>query len=170
MFQHYRDMTAILGNTAEINFKNRCISKGLLVKDATRNENIYKHCDFWVSKNGTNYSIVDVKAKKSIRRGQEPSSSHVAIELVNGYNYKGWIYSDGYIAFENVDGKFYICSKADLLKYTLIKVNINDYIYDTNDISLNISYKLFRRKKYNKHEIITYITWDDVKKLTKEIL
>ena len=64
-----------VGLNAERLFANLAESKGYVVKSATKEENIFKHIDFFLSKlkegEGIKSTSVDVKARKKNERGDK---------------------------------------------------------------------------------------------------
>ena len=56
-----------MGNTAEAMFEPAAFARGFSITPATKEENIDKHIDFWITKSNKTYSV-DVKAAKRISR------------------------------------------------------------------------------------------------------
>lgn len=106
------------GTNAEKRFATMCMQRGLKIRSASREENMYHHYDFVVTvKDGTQQSV-DVKAMKSRRRWQKPDPTVIFVETkaVNGR--RGWLYGCAeYIAFEQPYG-FFMVPRKGLLECT----------------------------------------------------
>lgn len=123
-------------------------SLGRNVVESTKEENIFKHIDYYVD--GITY---DVKADKN---------SLIWVEMKNVNGKKGWLCSEVQkIAFE-IGNCFHIVDRAKLEK--LVRQEITDMnIYDKPDYK-----KMYSRK--NTKDLITYFKYDDIKNLVEEII
>lgn len=192
-----RDCSAgILGKRSEDRFMEKILSHGWYCEEASLDDNKYKHTDFYISINGKKWVSVDVKAKKKMFRGGVEQDSLIWIELVNGYNYNGWIFGDQkYIAFELDDG-FHLVSRKDVVEllydrfgddimksilnrtYKRSKINntpeIRFFCDDLGFVNMDeideLAYNVYRRKDYNEFEMMTFITKDDIISITKKVI
>ena len=65
---------------------------------------------------------VDIKDRKSIKRGLPKNDTYLWVELINGYGFKGWLYGKAdFIAFKQKDHWLFIWRK-DLVNLVAKKV------------------------------------------------
>ncbi len=112
------EATACMGTNAESRFRELCIDKGFLLRNATSYENRILHYDFIVKKTNATFSRVEVKAMKAARRGEPPNAEILYIETKNIIGEKGWVYgASDEIAFEQPWG-FLIVPRMALVAMT----------------------------------------------------
>lgn len=93
------------GKQGESNFITVAEKLGKAVRDGTPREDIDEHIDKRVEwdKDGE-WKTVDVKSRKSLKRGEEPQDEWILLEDRNVQGKKGWMHgSADYIAFEQLD-------------------------------------------------------------------
>ena len=139
-------------NTAELRFRDACLSRGFSVIKSDRSADIHEHWDFKI-----NNSLVDVKGLKRVSRHDNSYSTHLTwVEFVNVRGNKGWLQCCAdYIAFEQTN-YFLIVSRQDLLDYCNQYVS-NDFVSSSKDAY----YKKYSRK--NRQDIISLINLDKLK-------
>jgi hypothetical protein len=86
---------------AENTFKKIALSKGFVVKDATRNQQL-SHIDFFLEDKNKKIYTFDVKARKKVSRTDSSTEdSLIWVEFKNVMGANGWLYGAAdYIAFE----------------------------------------------------------------------
>lgn len=112
------EFTRKIGTKAEKQFEQILISMSLNFRPAKINEELKCHYDYVVT-NFLNYKSckIEVKATKSPKRGQKPDSSILYLEIKSVGGHPGWIYGKAdYIAFQ-IDEKFILFSRYDLVEY-----------------------------------------------------
>lgn len=143
-------------NTAELRFRDACISLGFNVLKSDRNSDMHEHWDFKV-----NSSFVDVKGLKRISRSNvEFSTDYTWVEFKNVRGQKGWLHgSANYIAFEQLD-HFLIVSRLDLLHYCQSSIS-KEFVKFSKDSY----YKLYSRA--GRKDVISLISLSQLKKHVK---
>lgn len=123
---------------------------------ASFNDNKYKHIDGEVqfyTKMVVTHMSVDVKDRKSIKRGEPKNDRYLWVELQNCYGYHGWLYGEAdFIAFKQADHWFVVWRK-DLVELVANKV-------EKEFVDYFPLYKL-KTRKGNK-DIITLIDREDI--------
>jgi hypothetical protein len=112
------NITRRMGTRAEQHFEYILMSNNLVFRPAKTNEEHKFHYDYVVA-NFLNCKLckIEVKATKAPRRGQAPDSSILYLEIKSVGGYPGWIYgSADYIAFQ-IDEKFILFCRYDLVEY-----------------------------------------------------
>ena len=126
-------------------------------KPATLNENKYDHIDgkitFTINEIETKMTV-DVKDRKSIKRGRDHNDKFLWVEILNCYGYKGWLYGKAdFIAFKQKD-HWLVVWRKDLV--TLVESKVKKVYNNTFPL-----YQL-KTRKGNK-DVITLIDRKDVK-------
>lgn len=100
---------------AEQTFKKIALTKGFLVKDATRNQQL-SHIDFLIEDKDKKIYTFDVKARKKVNRTDDSTEdSLVWVEFKNVAGADGWLYGAAdYIAFER-ESDFLIINRLNLV-------------------------------------------------------
>lgn len=100
---------------AEGTFKKIALSKGFLVKEATKRQQL-SHIDFFIEDKEKKVYTFDIKARKKISRSDSSTEdSLVWIEFKNVAGADGWLYgSADYIAFER-ESDFLIINRKNLV-------------------------------------------------------
>lgn len=153
------------GFRSELTFQKIALLKGFDIKEATRNENIYKHIDFHLKKENRIVTI-DVKGMKRISRSNiNKNNDMVWIELQNVSGNTGWLFGQqDLIAFEQEE--YYILVRREVLKnlvLSLLNKNPKNYINNKMvfvDTSYKALYSHYQRK--NRQDIITTIKTTDL--------
>lgn len=151
------------GNSAEEKFKNIAIRKGFNVKESSKNQNIFDHIDYFLTKNNKTASF-DVKAMKRTNRNGSINSNNIWIELTNVNGQNGWI--DGKqdcIAFEFEE--CFIVVKRKALK-DLVS-SLIDFSLDLVSRAYDAKYRLYQRP--NRLDKITFIEKNDLFKIDYRI-
>ena len=96
---------------------------------------------------------VDIKDRKSIRRGMDRNDTYLWVEIVNCYGYKGWLYGKAnFIAFKQKDHWLFVWRK-DLIDLVHKKVK-KEYV-DVFPL-----YKL--KNRTGSKDVITLIDRNDI--------
>jgi hypothetical protein len=100
---------------AENTFKKIALSKGFLVKDASKRQQL-SHIDFFVEDKNKKIYTIDVKARKKISRSDSLTADDLIwVEFKNVAGADGWLYGAAdYIAFER-ESDFLIINRKNLV-------------------------------------------------------
>ena len=113
------------GKEAEEKFKISAKLCGFKVKKSSKEDDIKKHIDFYLEKQGKKFSV-DVKSAKRIRASdKDVSFKYTYIEIRNVKGEKGWVLGEAdYIAFE-LKNHFLLIKREEIIRYIkkLIKEN-----------------------------------------------
>ena len=141
------------GWIAERNFRIEAKNKGYLVTKSTDQEDMFKHIDFFLEKDGKNISV-DVKARKRATRASwDFDDEYTWVEFQNVRGHRGWLYGDAnYIVFERKDDYIFI-DRERLLKFSLDAVN--DIYVDSPREAI---YKKYQR--YQRDDVVSRIKLD----------
>jgi len=133
--------------------------KDLGFEAATLNENKYNHIDgkapFTTQIIQTNITV-DIKDRKSLRRGEPENDDYLWVEIRNCYGYNGWAFGKAhYIAFKQASEWLFVWREdlVQLIKDKVEKVYVNDFPL----------YKLYNRK--GSKDILTLIKKEDLKSI-----
>ena len=145
------------GWITESNFRKEAESKNYLVTKSTRNDDMFKHIDFHLEKNGQSFSV-DVKSrKKASRSNAKFDDEYTWVEFENVRGNSGWLYGDAdYIVFEQEDQYIFI-DRDKLLKFCLDAVS-NKYV----NSSTQAIYKKYQR--FGRKDVISRIKLSDALK------
>lgn len=141
-----------MGKESEDKFQALMISRGHTVTAATRNENIFKHIDFFVDSVG-----VDVKGNRHL--------DNIWLELDNVKGNKGWLRGEAtYIVFDVVElSSFCFFKREDLLNYVLKNVT------ETTTTSKEFG-KFYTRSYWGKKDKLVKVRYSDIEHLlTKKL-
>lgn len=131
------------GERAEEMFRELALDKGYMIIDASLEEQ-YKHTDFLMEKDGKMWKV-DIKARKKLKRSDENYCDEwIWLEILNVRGDPGWIYGNGFIAFE-MENHFVIISKkalADLVE----KLVDQEKMVDKPHKAHYCAYRRFMRK------------------------
>ena len=136
------------GRESERKFVEACENVGYVARKSSKEDDIYKHIDFYIHRTNGTVSSVDVKG------GNFPNS--IWVEFKNVHGNTGWMYGEAeYIAFEmkEVDG-FCMINRLDLLSYC--KKNVEPTFVDIS----NSYKKLYQRK--DRKDVLTKIWLTDL--------
>jgi len=135
-----------IGNDAEQKFKSLIEQRGIQCIEASKDENIHKKIDFFVSGKG-----IDVKGNKHL--------DCIWLEIFNVRGNRGWLFGDSdYIAIEIIElNSFCVFPTKDLAEYT------NRFTETTQDKTEY--YKLYTRK--DRLDVIVKVRYEDIKHLEK---
>ena len=130
--------------------------KDLEFNSVSLEKNKYDHIDGEISFSTqiiqTNISV-DIKDRKSIKRGQAKNDDLIWIEIRNPYGFNGWAFGKAnYIAFKQ-EKEWLFVWREDLVK--LIKEKVEKVFVKENPI-----YKLYNRK--GSKDILTLIKKEDL--------
>jgi len=133
--------------------------KDLGFAPATLNENKYSHIDgkaaFTTQIIQTNITV-DIKDRKSLRRGEPANDDYLWVEIRNPYGYNGWAFGKAdYIAFKQANEWLFVWREdlVQLIKDKVEKVYVNDFPL----------YKLYNRK--GSKDVLTLIKKEDLNPL-----
>jgi len=145
------------GKESEDLFKESMQDLGYIVNEATREENIKDHIDFYLKNNKLNKSFsVDVKAqKKTNRSDSKVNGEWLWIEFKNVRGSLGWLQGKAdKIAFERqID--FLMVDREKLKEFAFRKVENVDV-----DRASDAKYKFYSRK--GRDDLLTQISVDDL--------
>jgi hypothetical protein len=135
------------GDYYENLFKEKSLSIGLKYKDASKEDDWYKHIDCYVNGYG-----VDVKGNRHLET--------IWLEVTNVNGNKGWLRGSAYyIAMFIMElNCFSIYKRTDLLDH--IKLNTKEYTEKKTDYN-----KFYTRKKWGKKDILVKYKYNDIKHL-----
>lgn len=152
------------GYEAEARFIQAARQHGYSVIKANRNQDMFQHIDFFISKGGKNYAV-DVKAEKKFnRRNKNTDNSEVWIELRNVRGNRGWLFGDAdFIAFEHA-GHFLLSDRKKLIEIVNQLVDFKK----TTDHSHSALYKIYSRA--GRSDRITRIKTSDIEYSLVQIL
>lgn len=99
------------GNKSESRFVDACIEKGYKVEKSTRQDDMHKHIDYYVKRNGRDTVGVDVKG------GNHPNVIWIEFKNVRGKD--GWLYGQAdWIAFDMAEASgFLMVLRKELASY-----------------------------------------------------
>lgn len=145
-----RDMKS--GKVGESRFVKAALAKGFEVVPSTRNDNMHKHIDFYLYRDGKGGWGVDVK-----RTG---STDAFWCEFKTVYGGPGWMYGDArLIAYEVPEiGGFAVVDRQDLVDYCESEVE---------DIEVEDKADAYK-KKYTRRarlDVITRLKLGDIQKI-----
>jgi len=153
--QHRRTYSNQQGNDAARRFVDACKAIGYSVKKSTREEDIYDHIDYWVTRRDhygeIKLSGVDVKGCN------HPECVWVEFKNVNGD--KGWMYGKAeFIAFDIPEiGGFAIVLRQQLAEYA-------ERVVEMVFVSKNeATRKLYQRA--GRQDVISRIHLEDLQKI-----
>jgi len=156
-----------IGTEAEETFRQVMSRECIYTKSATLNENKYKHTDIFISTDNEKLYGVDNKGHKRVFRNGPPSDKWLWVEIINGYGYPSYIYSEQtYISFEYYNN-IYLVRRKDLQEFIDNNIDRNSKINDTKDSK--VKFNLYRRLKYNQKELLTLIEYSDIQKLACKV-
>jgi hypothetical protein len=137
----------IEGDKAEVKFINLMKLKGHKVVKASPSDDIYKHIDYYINKEG-----VDVKGNRHL--------NCIWLEITNVLGNKGWLRGEAkYIVFDIIElNSFSVFKTVDLLKY--VDNNITEKTNDKRDFN-----KFYTRSKWNKKDVLIKVRYSDIKNL-----
>ena len=145
------------GKESEDLFKELMEDLGYIVNEATREENIKDHIDFYLKNNKLNKSFsVDVKAqKKTNRSDSKVNDEWLWIEFKNVRGSLGWLQGKAdKIAFERqID--FLMVDREKLKEFAFRKVENVDV-----DRASDAKYKFYSRR--GRDDLLTQISVDDL--------
>lgn len=156
------------GFIAETEFSDFATERGWRVVEATKNQNIYDHIDYFLFKDGKQLTV-DVKAEKKIGRyDQSTQEEFLWVELKNVRGYSGWLSSKAdCIVFQR--GKEYWFVKTNKLKgrvYLLlhqagIDIDSEEYVSMPSEAYC----KLYQRA--GREDVLTMIRFEDIRDISK---
>lgn len=149
-----RARTQQQGDTAESDFVNIMKSRGREIWEASKNQNMFDHIDYFVRAESGNVISFDVKAYKgSAERGQ------VLLEFKNVKGNKGWLYGKAdFIALQLSNGQFLCVNRKAL-------VLLGEKLCDLDDLVGNVRdalYKGYTRSRWGRDDLISCIRIEDV--------
>ena len=144
------------GGSSESSFQILAELKGFHVEKSSLNDDMYKHIDFYLSKDSLLLTF-DVKApKRNSRRSGSQQDEAVWVEFTNVNGNAGWINGEQeYIAFGFVDC-FVIVRRADLKILVESKLRGTDVVYNVSQAD----YRLYQRK--GRKDLVTRIKKADL--------
>ena len=157
-----------VGEKTEQLFKNLAESKGYTVKNASKEENIFKHVDFFLAKlkkgEGVKSTSVDVKARKKNKRSDEFfDDDWTWLEFVNVNGQDGWLKGKAeFISFERAED-FVIVPREPLLNWAKEQIKIKNKGVSIKAMAKNAAdakYKYYTRS--GRQDLLTQVHVNDV--------
>jgi hypothetical protein len=157
-----------VGFNAERLFVNLANSKGYTVKNASKEHNMFKHIDLYLSKlkggEGIKTAAIDVKArKKSSRNSSCFNDNWIWLEFVNVNGDDGWLKGCAdYIAFERKKD-FVIVPRPALLFWSKDQIKIKNKGFSIKAMARNSAdakYKYYTRS--GRQDLLTQVHINDV--------
>lgn len=147
--QDRRDYSWNEGRNSEKKFKESCERVGYSVRKSSKEDDIDKHIDFYITRTNGTFTSVDVKG------GNHPET--IWIELKNVLGKVGWLFGKAeFIAFDmsEVNG-FCMVRRTDLIR--LVEEEV-----DAKFVGKYDAYKkLYQRK--NRFDVLTKLHLSDIK-------
>ena len=127
---------------------------------ASKEEDMYKHIDFWWNSPKKGKIGIDVKGiKKNNRNDNNYDDSIHWLELTNVNGKSGWLYGKAdYIAFRT-NSSIIFCKRQKLLNFILSKIKDKKIIHN-NPRECYISYQ-----RYNRQDIIVKALTTDIENI-----
>ena len=154
------------GISIEKIFKSYAENLGYEVREASQDDNMFKHIDLILTKGGETFTV-DVKAR---RTGTDKSKGYddlwTVVEFKNTVGKPGWLYSKAdFIAFERKDD--FVCANTEELR-TLCEeiVDLNDEV----DSFKYAEYKVWGRRYKNYKDLMSRIEMYHITNLEKTFI
>lgn len=130
--------------------------EGYETRESTREEDIYKHVDFWaVGKAGKVYGF-DAKARKSLTRGDAPQDEWTFVEWRNTQGYPGWLVQGcDILCFERLED-ILLVKREELLSFCTQRTNRELFVDKASDAK----YCMFTRP--NRKDLISLFRFSDL--------
>lgn len=142
-----------IGKENENIFAECCKKNGILVRKASKNDDVRKHIDFFLEKNGKEIAIDFKGAKKKNRYDKNVNYDLVWVELQNVCGEKGWLYGEAdFIVFEQKNEYVFI-PRVKLIQFT--EKHVNKTIKKEKE-----KHCYYRRK--DRQDIIYWTTFQDI--------
>lgn len=156
--QHDHDHSCLtIGNNAERYFVELAKERGIVVKEATKKQNIYEHWDYLLIKDNQEFKV-DIKSMKRISRDDKSFQDEwfwIEFKSVIG---QGWIYGKAdFLVFER-ETEFWFISRKKLLKRALELVK-KEYVSSSS----KAHYKLYTRS--GRKDLISLMEYSKIKDL-----
>jgi hypothetical protein len=144
------------GDNAVDLFKKIALSKNYTFRDATREEDIYKHFDIVMYDETMKETKVDVKARKKLNRVEtDYMVDHMWVECYNVFGSLGWLYGEANIIAQQIDKYFMLIDRVELALFISNKLE-NKLVTERRDAL----YKMYQRK--DRKDILTLIKLSDL--------
>ena len=159
-----KDESFKVGQQSESDFEKAANKENYIVSKATREENMFKHIDFFLGQDHFKFGV-DVKARKKTNRSDSSfNDDWTWIEFKNVRGNPGWLYGEAdFIGFEREDD-FLLVNRQKLIEYCDEKVDLETIV----DKAYNAEYKGYQRK--GRKDLITRIRMDDLNYLEGNII
>lgn len=164
MYRNEQDKSgnaAIKGENGVKNFLKCLKTNGWKHENASEYEDIVKHIDIHVSKEGDKRSI-DVKAHKSFRKDGPLAIGWVLLEHTNVVGGKGWLRGEcSHVAFEQLtplSRGFIVAKREELLGLWNSKVDTTKL----SERSADAKYTIYTRSRFGRYDIISWVSVQDV--------
>ncbi len=142
------------GLITENDFVKEAEKRNYEVIKSSKRDDMYKHIDFYLKKNGKAFSV-DVKARKKTSRSDKSfDDEYTWVEFKNVAGGAGWLYGEAnYIVFER-EKEFIFIDRKELLKFCLDSVEDEHVRHASKAI-----YKKYQR--LDRKDVISRIKLDD---------
>lgn len=148
------------GFAAEKTFTEIARSKGLIIQEATKEENMLEHIDYYLKGKDKTVSV-DVKSRKrTSRKNKSFNDEWIWIEIKNVQGRNGWLYGKAdFIAFET-ENEFLLCPRKSIINI------VNSFVrFDLSmvDRAYQAKYRIYQRHK--RRDQITQINIKEILKI-----
>jgi len=145
------------GAYAEKTFTELAKAKGFIVEEATKEQNIKEHIDYFLKGKDKTVSV-DVKARKrTSRQNKKFNDEWVWVEIKNVQGKNGWLYGKAdFIVFER-ESDFILCPRKSLIGIVNSFVRFDLAIVDR---AYQAKYRLYQR--YKRRDQITQIKMEEI--------
>lgn len=144
------------GLEKELNFKKIAEKNGFFCEKSKKNQDIYEHWDFNITKDNVNLKV-DVKGIKKIdRNDSDPQDTWIWLEIMNVNGEKGWCYGENDGIFFETFKKWFFVKKEVLQK--IIENKVKKELVDDPNLAY---YKCYRR--HGRKDVTTLIKTSDIK-------
>ena len=138
---------------------------GYSVGIANDQENMFKHIDFYLTKDNKTVSV-DVKARRTGNKNKFFDDTWIVVEFKNTMGKKGWLYGDcNYFVFER-EHDYVWCYAKELVELTDKVVDKNTRVESYKDAE----YKTWGRSYQGKQDLISRIEMSLILKLSKTFI
>ena len=153
-----------VGKQSEEKFVKAARQENFIVRKASREQNMYKHVDFFLEHDRFKFSV-DVKARKKASRSDATFDDVWNwIEFKNVRGNPGWLYGEAdYIALER-EKDFILASREELKNFCEERVDQDDRVSSAYEAK----YKCYQRA--GNKDLITRIRMEDINNFKRNMI
>lgn len=142
------------GSSAENAFVKMMKERGRPIREASREQNMFDHVDYFVEGKSGRVVSFDVKAFKG-----QAERGYILLEFKNVKGNKGWLYGKAdMIAFQQGDGRFLCVNRDELV---MLGERLCDLTVSVNRIG-DALYKSYTRSKWGRDDLVSLIKFEDL--------